>query len=98
MMNKIFPKPIDFWLGLCYNIYRKKEREGDTMLKFPINERVKVDNNATKDFYIMKCDSRTWYVEAYPIGTRDHTRKTIAGFSSRKSALECVEAWKGWMK
>lgn len=67
------------------------------MTKFPMNTRVSVDSNDTKDFYIMHCD-REWYVEAFPKGTQDHTRKTIAGFSTKKVALECVESWKGWMK
>lgn len=67
------------------------------MMKFPMNTRVLVDSNDTKDFYIMHCD-RVWYVEAFPKGTVDHTHKTIAGFSTKKVALECVESWKGWMK
>lgn len=67
------------------------------MAKFPLNQRVFVDSNATKDFYIMHCE-REWYVEAFPKGTLDHTHKTIAGFSRKKVALECVESWKGWMK
>ncbi len=65
--------------------------------KFPINERVYVDTNGVRDFYVMKCD-REWYVEAYPTGTMDNTRKTIGGFSTKKAALECVQSWKGWMK
>ena len=67
------------------------------MTKFPMDTRVLVDSNDTKDFYIMHCD-RVWYVEAFPKGTLDHTRKTIGGFSTKKVALECVESWKGWMK
>lgn len=67
------------------------------MTKFPMNTRVLVDSNEAKDFYIMHCD-REWYVEAFPKGTLDHTRKTIGGFSTKKVALECVESWKGWMK
>ena len=67
------------------------------MKKFPMNTRVLVDSNDTKDFYIMHCD-RVWYVEAFPKGTVDPTRKTIAGFSSKKVALECVECWKTWVK
>ena len=67
------------------------------MTKFPMNTRVLVGSNNTKDFYIMHCD-REWYVEAFPKGTQDHTRKTMAGFSTKKVALECVESWKGWMK
>lgn len=66
-------------------------------MKFPINERVYITTNGVKDFYIMKCDSRTWYVEAYPHGTMDYTKKTIGGFTTKKAAMECVEAWKGWM-
>jgi hypothetical protein len=45
----------------------------------------------------MHCD-REWYVEAFPIGTLDHTHKTMAGFSTLKVAKECVESWKGWLK
>ena len=67
------------------------------MAKFPMDTRVKVDNNDHYDFYIMHCD-REWYVEAFPIGTLDHTHKTLAGFSTLKSAKECVESWKGWLK
>ena len=66
-------------------------------MKFPINARVYIDTNGVKDFYIMKCGNRDWYVEAYPHGTMDHTRKTIGGFTTKKVAMECVEAWKGWM-
>lgn len=67
------------------------------MTKFPMNVRVLVDSNKTKDFYITHCD-REWYVEAFPKGTLDHTRKTAGGFYTKKVALKCVEAWKGWMK
>ena len=66
-------------------------------MKFPLNERVYVDTNGKRDFYVMHCD-REWYVEAYPASTMDNTRKTIAGFRTKKVALECVESWKGWMK
>ena len=66
-------------------------------MKFPINARVYIDTNGVKDFYIMKCGSRDWYVEAYPHGTMDYTRKTIGGFTTKRAAMECVEAWKGWM-
>lgn len=66
-------------------------------MKFPMNTRVYIDTNNKRDFYIMHCD-REWYVEAYPTGTMDYTRKTIAGFRTKRAALECVEAWKGWMK
>ena len=68
-----------------------------TMAKFPMDKRVKVDSNEHYDFYIMHC-GRDWYVEAFPIGTLDHTRKTLAGFSTLKVAKECVESWKGWLK
>lgn len=67
------------------------------MMKFPINERVKVDSNERYDFYIMKCKLE-WYVEAFPCGTLDHSQKTIAGFSTLKVAKECVASWKEWMK
>ena len=66
-------------------------------MKFPINKRVYISTNGVKDFYIMKCGNRDWYVEAYPHGTMDYTRKTIGGFTTKKVALECVEAWSGWM-
>lgn len=68
-----------------------------TMARFPINTRIKVNSNEHYDFYIMHCD-REWYVEAFPIGTLDHTRKTMAGFSTLKVAKECIESWKGWLK
>lgn len=67
------------------------------MAKFPMNTRVKVDENETKDFYIMHCE-REWYVEAFPKGTLNHSRKSLAGFNTLKSAKECVESWKSWMK
>ena len=67
------------------------------MSKFPINERVKVDNNEAYDFYIMKCKLE-WYVEAFPCGTLDHTRKSMAGFTTLKVAKSAVESWKEWMK
>jgi hypothetical protein len=67
------------------------------MAKFPLNTRVLVDSNDTKDFYIMRCGC-DWYVEAFPKGTLDHTRKTIGGFSTLRVAKECVASWKGWMK
>ena len=66
------------------------------MAKFPINERVKVDSNERYDFYIMKCKLK-WYVEAFPRGTLDHSRKTIAGFSTLKVAKSAVAGWKEWM-
>ena len=75
---------------------QKKERY-KAMAKFPINERVKVDSNEHYDFYIMKCKLE-WYVEAYPCGSRDHSQKTIAGFTTLKVAKECVASWKEWMK
>lgn len=67
------------------------------MAKFPMNTRVKVDSNAYYDFYIMHC-SRDWYVEVFPKGTLDHTRKTMGGFSTLRVARECVASWKDWMK
>ena len=67
------------------------------MAKFPMNTRVLVDHNETRDFYIMKCD-REWYVEAHPKGELNHSRKSLAGFKTLKAAKSCVEAWKGWMK
>lgn len=67
------------------------------MIKFPINKRVKVDSNENYDFYIMKCTS-VWYVEAYPCGILDHSKKTMAGFSTLKVAKECVATWKEWIK
>ena len=66
-------------------------------MKFPMNTEVYVDTNGKYDFYIMHCDGR-WYVEAYPAGTMDYTHKTITGFRTKRSSLECVEIWKGWMK
>jgi hypothetical protein len=87
---------VDFSVVVWYNI-GVKEREVMTMAKFPMDKRVKVDSNEYYDFYIMHC-GRDWYVEAFPIGTLDHTRKTLAGFSKLKVAKECVESWKGWMK
>ena len=66
-------------------------------MKFPMNTRVYVDTNGKRDFYVMHCDHE-WYVEAYPAGTMDCSRKTIGGFRTKRAALECVEAWKGWMK
>ena len=66
-------------------------------MKFPMNTRVYVDTNGKRDFYVMHCECE-WYIEAYPAGTMDCTRKTIAGVSTKRTALECVEAWKGWMK
>lgn len=67
------------------------------MTKFPINQRVKVNSNESRDFYIMHCGS-IWYVEAFPKGTLDYTHKTMGGFSTKKIAMECVETWMGWMK
>ena len=67
------------------------------MAKFPINQRVKVNSNESRDFYIMHCGS-IWYVEAFPKGTLDYTHKTMGGFSTKKIAMECVETWMGWMK
>ena len=67
------------------------------MAKYPLDTRVLVDSNDSKDFYIMHCD-RIWYVEAFPKGSLDHSRKTIGGFSTLKVAKECVTSWKGWMK
>jgi hypothetical protein len=92
----ICEKGIDKLGKVWYNI-SVKEREVMTMAKFPINTRIKVDSNEHYDFYIMHC-GRDWYVEAFPIGTLDHTRKTLAGFSTLKVAKECVESWKGWLK
>lgn len=66
-------------------------------MKFPLYERVLVDRNDTKDFYIFKCD-REWYVEAYPTGSLDPAKKSMAGFDTLRQAKSCVEAWKGWMK
>lgn len=66
-------------------------------MKFPMDTRVKVDSNAYCDFYIKHCD-RVWYIEAFPIGTLDHSRKSIAGVSTLKAAKECVESWKKWVK
>lgn len=63
-------------------------------MKFPLDTRVYVDSNATHDFYVMHCE-REWYVEAY---RKDNNKKTIGGFRTKKSALECVASWKGWMK
>jgi hypothetical protein len=65
------------------------------IMKFPMDKRVKVDSNEKYDFYIMHC-GKTWYVEMFPIGTLDHTRKTMGGFSTLKSAKECVGHWKQW--
>jgi hypothetical protein len=67
------------------------------MAKYPLDTRVLVDSNDSKDFYIMHCD-RIWYVEAFPKGTLDHSKKTIGGFSTLRVAKECVDLWKGWMK
>lgn len=67
------------------------------MAKYPLDTRVLVDSNDSKDFYIMHCE-RAWYVEAFPKGTLDHSKKTIGGFSTLKVAKECVISWKGWMK
>ena len=66
-------------------------------MKDPMDKRVLVDSNEYYDFYIMHCECDC-DVEAFPIGTPDHTRKTIAGFSRLKVAKECVESWKGWLK
>lgn len=66
-------------------------------MKFPMNTRVKVDSTDKHDYYIMHCD-RVWYVEAFPKNTLDHSHKTMAGFSTKRVALECVESWKGWIK
>ena len=66
-------------------------------MKFPMDTLVKVDSNAYYDFYIKHCD-RVWYVEAFPIGTLDHSRKTMAGFSLLRKATECVNSWKEWLK
>ena len=66
-------------------------------MKFPMNTRVYVDTNGKRDFYIMHCECE-WYIEAYPAGTMDCSHKTIGGFRTKRAALECVEAWKGWMK
>jgi hypothetical protein len=88
-------KGVDKYAKVCYNIVTK-EREVLHM-KFPKDTRIKVDSNEYYDFYIMHC-GRDWYVEAFPIGTLDHTRKTLAGFSTLKVAKECVESWKGWLK
>ena len=74
-----FVKVLDKHGKVQYNI-GVKEREVAVMAKFPMNKRVKVDSNEHYDFYIMHCDHE-WYVEAFPIGTFDHTRKTLAGFS-----------------
>jgi hypothetical protein len=67
------------------------------MAKYPLDTRVLVDSNDSKDFYIMHCD-RIWYVEAFPKGTLDHSKKTIGGFTTLRVAKECVDLWKGWMK
>jgi hypothetical protein len=66
-------------------------------MKFPQDKRVQVDTNGYRDFYIMHC-GKIWYVEAFPCGTLDHTRKTMGGFSTLKIAKKCVQIWKGWMK
>ena len=66
-------------------------------MKYPMNTRVKIDSNAYYDFYIMHTE-REWYVEAFPIGTLDHSRKTIGDFSTLRVAKECIESWKGWLK
>jgi hypothetical protein len=81
-----------------YNKDTEKEREENTMAKFPINTRVLVDSTEKHDYYIMKCSSRDWYVEAHPKGEINHSRKTLAGFTTLKAAKECVTAWKGWLK
>lgn len=65
-------------------------------MKFPINERVKVDSTEKDDFYIMHCRG-VWYVETFPKGTFDMRGKTMAGFSTLKSAKHAVESWKSWM-
>lgn len=67
------------------------------MTKFPLNTRILVDTYNNRDYYIIHC-SEKWYVEAYPSGSLDYAKKTIAGFSTLKQAKECVTAWKGWMK
>ena len=92
----ILRKGVDKYGRMGYNI-GVKERKVWVMAKFPTNTRIKVDSNEHYDFYIMHC-GRDWYVEAFPIGTLDHTRKTLAGFSTLKVAKECVESWKGWLK
>lgn len=65
--------------------------------KFPLYKLVLVDSTPTHDFYIKKCD-REWYVHAFPAGTQDYDRQTLAGFSTLRVALECIEAWKGWLR
>lgn len=67
------------------------------MAKYPLDTRVYVDSNDTKDFYIMHC-GRIWYVEAFPKGTLDFTQIVIGGFTTLKVARQCVNSWKGWMK
>lgn len=66
-------------------------------MKFPLNEMVYVDTNGNWDFYIKHCE-REWYVKAYPAGTMDVTKRSMAGFDRKRDALKCVEAWKSWMK
>ena len=66
------------------------------MTKFPINERVLVLTTEKHDFYIMKT-SKVWYIEAFPIGTLNHYRKTMGGFTTKKEVLNCLEIWKGWL-
>ena len=61
-------------------------------MKFPMNTRVLVKTTEHYDFYIHKT-SNCWYIEAFPVGTLDHTKKTLAGQSTLKSAKHTVEVW-----
>lgn len=67
------------------------------MNKFPHNTRILVDTYNNKDYYIMRC-TKEWYVEAYPSGSLDHTKKTMARFSTLEKAKDCVTRWKMRLK
>lgn len=61
-------------------------------MKFPINERVLVKTTSEHDFYIMKT-AKIWYVEMFPVGTLDHSKKTVGGLCTLKSAKHTIEMW-----
>lgn len=65
-------------------------------MKFEMNVPTLVDTNDTYNFYIEKCSSRVWYVIA--TAKTDSNRRTLASFTTKRVAFECVEAWKSWMK
>lgn len=66
-------------------------------IKANLNDGYKyITTNEVRDFYIKKIGQNRWFTYAMEKGTNN--RLTMAGFTTKKEAVNCANIWAGWMK